>query len=285
MINYTIINSALNAVIPTPMNKEILYTIHNAGFFSNSTIRLMDIVRYFNTKKRLPDEVDSSVQWLHYKSYPGDRLDTFYFTEQEGTINYESEIDSPYITTDCMAIQFHPYHNIKFEQLKPFVDKYFTPSDTVTSVLRLYEIKYNLDYNNLCAVFYRGNSKFREMKIASYDYFIDKAKEVKAQHPNMKFLVQPDEKEFLEAFQQAFPIDTIYFTETPMINKQDSDNFFELSLDKRKEQGTNFFAALLAISKCHTVITHSGNCGLWTALYRGNSNNLHQIFNNEWLYR
>lgn len=282
MINYTIINSALNITNPPPMSKEILYCIHNAGFFSNSTIRLMDIVNYYNRNGKLPDEVDSSVQWLHYKSYPGDRLDTFYFEPEQHAEGF-GKVDSPYITTDCMAIQFHPYHNIKFEQLKPFVDKYFAPGKPVKDVLATYEAKYSLDYANLCAVFYRGNSKFREMKVASYDYFIDKAREVKAQHPSMKFLVQPDEREFLEAFQREFPNDTIYFTETPMIQKMDSDNFFELPLNKRKEQGTNFFAALLAISKCHTVITHSGNCGFWTALYRGNATNLYQIFNDEWI--
>lgn len=280
---YAILNSALNHTetenMDTPTQKRILYTIHNAGFFSNSTIRLMDIIHYFNTHKSLPDEVDSSVQWLHYKSYPGDRLDNFYFELQEGNIEHTKDIYLP----DCMAIQFDKYSNRDFEALNPFVKKYFEPGKPVKDILSVYEAKYNINYTNTCAVFYRGNSKFREMTIAPYSLFIEKAKEIKAQNPNIKFLVQPDEKEFLDAFLREFPNETFYFTETPMINKQDSDNFFELPLDKRKEQGTNFFAAVLAISKCHTIITHSGNCGLWVALYRNNAHNIHQIFNNQWL--
>lgn len=280
MINYTILNSALNAVTPPPMDKEILHTIHNAGFFSNCSIRLMDIVRFFNSKGKLPDEVDSSTQWLHYKGIPSDRPDTYYFTEQEA--EGFGVVDTPYID-NCMAFQFNDYRAVKHDQLKPYLTKYFTPSSTVWNQVEVYKNKYKLDYTQLCAVFYRGNDKVTEMKVASYDYFIDKAREVKAQHPAMKFLVQPDEKEFLEAFLQAFPNDTIYFTETPMLSKQISAVFFEQPLHKRMEYGKLFFAALLCLSKCHTIITHSGNCGLWTALYRGDSNNIHQIFEDRWL--
>lgn len=280
MIKYTIINSAVNMVEPKPMDKEILYTIHNAGFFSNCTIRLQDILNYFNKNKRLPDEVDSSVQWLHYKSYPGDRLDTFYFTEQPNEIPYNL-IDTPYIT-DCMAFQYQNYLGIKYDQLAPFIQKYFTPSEYVLNKLSAYEQNYGLQYQNLCSVFYRGNDKNREMKVSSYDHFINKAKEIKVQHPSIRFLVQPDETEFLMAFLKEFP-DSIYFKETPTLDKKDSAVFFEMEPAKRKEYGADFMAAVLAISKCHTVITHSGNCGLWTALYRGNATNLHQIFNDQWL--
>ena len=279
MIRYHTINSALNAVTPLPMDKDILRTIHNAGFFSNCTIRLMDIVTYYNINGKLPDEVDSSEQWLHYKGYPGERLDTYYFTEQD--VKEFGYVDTPYIK-DCMAFQFDSYRNVRFNQLKPFVDKYFTPSKDVTDILDTYVAKYNLDFNNLCAVFYRGNDKITEMEVSPYTAFIDKAKEVKIANPSIRFLVQPDETEFLHAFLAEFP-DSISFNETPSISKQNSAVFFETKLEDRKLYGAYFFAALLAISRCNTIITHSGNCGLWTALYRGNANNIHQIFKNEWL--
>lgn len=281
MINYTIINSAVNAVIPLPKDMSILRTIHNAGFFSNSTIRLMDIVTYYNRNGRLPDEVDSSEQWMDYRSYNGERMDTYYFTEQNNIEGF-GLVDSPYCTTDCMAFQFNDYKQLKFNQLKPFVDKYFTPSDIVTDILKGYQDKYNLYYKNLCAVFYRGNDKVREMSVSPYDVFINKAREIKEANPSIRFLVQPDETEFLQAFMAAFP-DSIYFTETPSINKQNSAVFIETKQPERKEYGAKFFAALLALSKCHTLITHSGNCGLWATLYRGNSNNIHQVFENKWL--
>jgi hypothetical protein len=281
MINYTIINSAVNYVTPEPMDKEVLTIIHNAGHFSNCTIGLQDIMGYYNKKGRLPDEIDRSQQWIHYKGVPSDRPDLNYFEITDTPIMLPPVIDTPYVY-DCMAFQFQPYKNIKLEQVLPLVNKYFNPSKLVKDKLAAYEAKYNLDYNNLCAVFYRGNDKVTEMNVSPYDLFINKAKEVKAQNPDIKFLVQPDETEFLHAFLDMFP-DSIYFTETPHLSKQMSAVFFETKLQDRQEYGAKFLAATLALSKCNTLITHSGNCGLWATLYRGHTNNLHQIFNNEWL--
>ena len=50
------------------INSEIL-TIHpSTGFFSNCTIKLLDIILYFNAVKKLPVVVDSSKQFDLYKS-------------------------------------------------------------------------------------------------------------------------------------------------------------------------------------------------------------------------
>lgn len=283
MINYTIINSAVNHVIPEPMDKEILYIIHNAGHFSNCTIGLQDLMGYYNKNQRLPDEIDRSVQWLHYKSVPSDRPDLYYFTIHPYPVETPEggKYDTPYVY-DCMAFQFQSYKGIKFEQVTPLVNKYYAPSEKVKQIVNVLENKYNLDYPNLCAVFYRGNDKVTEMNVSPYEQFINKAKEIKAQNPNIRFLVQPDETEFLHAFLSVFP-DSIHFTETPHMPKQMSAVFFETPIPKRKEYGANFMAATICLSKCNTLITHSGNCGLWATLYRGNANNVHQIFNNEWI--
>lgn len=280
-VRYTIINSAINYTTPPPMDKEVLVIIHNAGHFSNCTIGLQDLMGYYNKNKRLPDEIDRSSQWIHYKGVPSDRPDLAYFEINPLPIPTPDTYDTPYVY-DCMAFQFQPYSGIKFDQVKPLVDKYYAPSKKVLDLLSVYENKYNLDYNNLCSVFYRGNDKVVEMTVSPYEQFINKAREVKAANPNIKFLVQPDETEFLHAFLSAFP-DSIYFTETPSLSKQMSAVFFETKLGDRMEYGAKFLAATLALSKCNTLITHSGNCGLWATLYRGNTNNVHQIFNNEWL--
>jgi len=280
MIEYTIINSAVNMVDPKPEHKTVLKTIHNAGFFSNCTIRLLDIVSFFNSNKKLPDEVDSSEQFLHYKSYPGENMIPVYFNEETNVVlQCEYPVN---IRMDCMAIQFDSYRNIDFRNVLLFVKKYFEPSDIVKIILNDFEDKYKLDYPNLCSVFYRGNDKSREMEIAPYSLFIEKAKEVRSLNPDIKFLVQPDEVEFLEAFLIEFP-DSIYFTETPYISKSDTSVFFELPLYERGLYGARFFAAVLALSKCKHVITHSGNGALWLSLYRGNAENINQCFKNKWI--
>ena len=66
----------------------MLKTVHNGGFFSCTTIRLENILTYFNNNMKLPIKVDSSVQFEKYKT---DNLDITheYFKE--------NEIDIPYI--------------------------------------------------------------------------------------------------------------------------------------------------------------------------------------------
>ena len=38
----------------------------------------------------------------------------------------------------------------------------------------------------------------------------------------------------------------------------------------------------ILLSKCKFIITHTGNCGIWTVLYRNNSDGVHQYRNNIW---
>lgn len=36
-------------------------------------------------------------------------------------------------------------------------------------------------------------------------------------------------------------------------------------------------AAVLAMASCDSVLTHTGNVGAWTAIYRGSAHNLYQF--------
>ena len=279
-INYTVINSAVNKSDNMPEPKNILKTIHNAGFFSNCTIRLMDIIEYINSNNQLPDEVDSTEQFMHYKGYAGQNLIPYFFNEDAEKRTHVIGVPIPF-NYDCMSLQFADYNKLPFKELSPIIEKYFTPSIGVELIRNTMREKYQLFKHELCAVFYRGNDKSREMKVSGYDVFIERAKLVKEQNPKVKFLVQPDEKEFLDAFLAEFP-DSIYFDETPMLSKMDSAMFFELPMQQRAEYAAKFYAALLLLSECKHAITHSGNCGLWMTIYRGNTTNLHQVFNDKW---
>lgn len=282
MIQYTIINSALNHGDQPAPDMTVLKSIHNAGFFSCSTIALMDAIHYYNENKGLPDQFDRTEQYMHYKAYAGQDLITYYFDQWSiGHVHapYEGAMPMPY---DCMSIQFTPYRTLPIDDWMGITAKYFHPSDHIGNIAYNLKVKYNLDYDNTCAVFFRGNDKKREMSIAPYEAFIQKAREVKEANPNIRFLVQPDETEFLNAFLQEFP-NSVFFEETPHISKQDSAVFYELPRHERAEYGARFFAAVLCISKCSQIITHSGNCGLWACLYRGNANNVMQYFNGAWI--
>jgi hypothetical protein len=258
-----------------------IVTKHNGGFFSCCTQRLIEIVNYTNLHGQLPDIVDSSEQFLYYKSKPSENLIPVYF-EDYNNIPVNLNLPASF-STDGREMQYSPYRSINFYLLNPFIQKYFSPSKVVQNWVDVFTSKYQLDYNNLCGVFYRGNDKSRETTIAPYNEFIFKAQQILDKNPGIKFLVQPDETEFLETFTAAFPDRCIWFEETPHMKSKSSCIFYELPTNKKTEHGSTFMAATICLSKCNHLITHSGNGGNWAILYRGNTDNVYQWLIDGWI--
>lgn len=259
-------------------NENILKVVHNAGFFSCCSIALFNIIGYFNHFKYIKN-VDRTEQFSLYKKNPQENLIPLYFQDNDINIEYVKDILLfPYDSEP----QFSNYKDLNIKDIIPFIDSFFKPSNKVLDILKMFEDKYKLDYDNLCSIFYRGNDKSRETAIASYENFLSKAEEIKKINPNIRFLIQPDETEFLEEFLKKYP-DSIYFEETPHMNKKDSCMFYEIDINNRAEYACYFFAAVLASSKCKHLVTHSGNGGFWAVLYRKNIDNMYQILNNKWL--
>jgi len=255
---------------------SILKITHNAGFFSCATIRLIEIMKYFNQHKRLPETVDSSEQFAFYKKNLSDDIVSMFFKEGDNKIIHRGDME---ITKEPGEVSFGDYSKFIFEDIAPFIEHYFTPSDKVWDIAQGYISNYNIDIDNTCAVFYRGNDKVKECVITPYGDFINKAQEILNDNPDIRFLVQPDETEFLEAFTSAFPDRCFYFAETPHMRKKNSAIFYELPAHLKTEHGCNFLGAVLVIASCKHLITHSGNGGMWAVLYRGNFENVHQFFN------
>lgn len=256
---------------------NILKITHNSGFFSCFSKRLEGIVWFLNKNKSLPDKVDSSEQFSLYKENNLDDITSLYFKDNNINIKYKYHVN---FHND---MQFLNYKELDFNSLNPIIEKYFSPSKNVSDQVLFYKKKYNINYENTCAVFYRGNDKFTETNIAPYENFILKAKEIKNNNQNIKFLVQSDETEFIEAFLNEFS-DSIIIEEVPHMDRKNSSISDELDRNKRSEFGINFFGAVLIVSKCKYIITHSGNCGLWAILYRGDCNGIYQWLNNSWDY-
>jgi hypothetical protein len=249
---------------------KILKVTHNAAFFSCCSIRLYEIINYFNSNKELPEIVDSSEQFQILKNSPGD-LTNYFFETSEDEIIYEKDI---IISDTTDEIQFSNYDLINFNKVNPFVEKYFKPSHYVLESMNFFIEKYSLNFENLCGVFYRGLDKSRETTIASYDVYIDKCRDIK-NTSNVKFWVQTDETEFLKTFLQNFP-DSVVINEMPTLAKSDSLVTHHISPNERLKFGIEFLAITLLLSKCKYLVTHSGNCGHWSCLFRGNTNNVYQ---------
>jgi len=264
------------------MNKDILYITHVAGFFSCCSIRLEEIIKYFNNHQfHLPYQVNSSLQWNWYCP---SRLSSQDLTSQYFKTN-----------TDYLAFfpkekisfhhdyQYENYHSIfSHHHLYPFIYTYFQPTDEIRDLIRQLEEKYNLDYQNVCVLFYRGNDKIKDTKLGSYEEFMEKAKEIRERNPTIKFLVQSDETEFLEYMGLEF-VDCMIFDEIRHMSRNHERTVDYGVLEDNYIYSKWFLAITIVMSKCHSIILNSGNCGMWIILYRGHSKNVIQYLNNDWL--
>ena len=247
---------------------------HNAGFFSCCSVRLHDIIHFFNTHKRLPQSINVSSQFAAYKSNAGDPcedINPLLFKDiQPNIINFVKEIDYHH------DHQFTPYYQLDFENLTPFIYKYFSLCEEIDNNIKLKQEKYSIDYSNTASVFYRGNDKVTETKIGSYNEFFDKCQKIYNSNNNIRFLIQTDEQEFRDEFQQNF-YNTFFFEDMPCIKKNTSIAMQHVVDASQKHKfAQQILSVTNIVARCNHLITHSGNCGIWATLFRGNATNVHQ---------
>lgn len=95
-------------------------------------------------------------------------------------------------------------------------------------------------------------------------------------------MLQTDEIEFKDLFLSKFE-NSFFIDEIPMINKDISLVVHKILKTDKQKFAIYFLSSIICGSKCKYIITHTGNCGLWTILFRLNSNNILQYLNGNWI--
>lgn len=257
--------------VKTPI---ILKVEHTGGFFSCCSVQLGKIIKFYNKYKSVPQVINTDEQFGWYR--PG--TTETYFTTQ----NTQLSLPKKYVDYEHFY-QYTDYTKLDYAGLAPFVKKYFSPSEEIQEIMRGLEAKYLLDYDNICVLFYRGNDKVTETPVPTYEDYVKRAAALLEREPKLRFLVQSDETEFIEAMESAFPGKTVVFrdeirhiskslTTVDMVFKDDNFKF------------SKFYVAITIImSKCRHIIFGSGNCSIWIALFRGNSRNVQQFLKTGWI--
>ena len=253
-----------------------VYVNHNAGFFSCCSMKLYSLIGFFNNNKELPQFVNSSDLFQWYKIQSGDITYNYFKQYDNGNdIVYNNSIN--YHHDD----QFKNYHNLNYSEIIPFIKKYFSPSIDIEQIIQKIEIKYNLDYNNLAVLFYRGNDKHRETKLCEYDEYVTYAQEIKKINPKIKFLIQSDETEFINAFTNMFP-NSFYFKDEirHIPKKNDTVDSNKINIELFSKQ---YLAITIIMAKCKFIVCGTGNCSIWIMFYRENTNNVYQNKDGIWI--
>jgi len=221
--------------------------------------------------KELPI-VDSSNQFHLYKGtqYKGQDIIYQYFNNNPLTLAFKEPIEYTHF------YQYLPYNTINFAAIGDILDIYFEPSHTVSNIITNMEQKYSLNYSNICVLFFRGNDKLTEIERPTYNDYIIRAQKIKAENPDIQFLIQSDETEFIKRMLEEFPNSIIFHDEIRHME------FMPLSIDKidydkNLDFSLNYLAITIIMSRCKFVICNSGNCSIWICLYRKSSENVDQI--------
>ena len=260
-----------------PFTKFIVVSTHNAGFFSCCSVKLFNIVEFINSCKQLPDIVDSSQTFCWYKNKNDTDITYDYFEHYD---NVNTNILSP--IDYHQVYQFIDYSKLNYTNISPLIKKYFSPSKFINDIIDNMEKKYNLIYENICVLFYRGNDKMRETKLCGYDEYLKYAKQILIKNPHILFLIQSDESEFIEFMTNNFPDNSFYFKDEIRHVKKCNDTVDLMMPDTVSEFSKKYLAITIIMSKCKYIICGSGNCSIWIMLYRNNNNNVIQNLNGTW---
>jgi len=245
-----------------------LVILHNSGFFSNATIGLHGITEFYKAFQGLPLRVNFSKTFRDFTNYNGDDSYPLFF-------EFNAELDIPFVAEIGMsAYSLFSYRDESFNELAPFVEKYFSPTAEVDSIATYLAQKYEIDFLNTLAIVYRGTDKYRDTGLGSFSEYVDRAKVFLEIDPNLRVLVQTDQKQFLEYCKREIP-NVFYFAELPMTTT-DTVMHHVVPIDSKIDWAKRFLAVTTLLSKCRYVVTHSGNVGRWICLYRKNANGVVQ---------
>ena len=246
---------------------------HDGGFFSCCSLRLHYLIIIFNKYKQLPNIYDTTEFYTWYKQNTSSDITFNYFKHYN-----ENNIDIKYTNYinyhECF--QYKNYKTLDLISLNPFITKYFTPNDEILKIQSEIENKYSIEHDNICVLFYRGNDKITEIALPSFNKYISDANEILKKEPNIKFLIQSDETDFLDRMKIEFPNNIIFYDEIRHMSKQIStvDKVYkELNYD----YSLKYLAITLIMSKCKYIICNAGNCSIWMIFFRNNTSNVTQF--------
>jgi hypothetical protein len=264
------------------MKKSGVVFEHNAGFFSCCSVRLDKICQFINENKKLPDYVDSSRTFGWYRNHLKGKDITFDYFKHYDEISLDDYNLEEYVDYK-EYYQYEDYSNLNYDRIIPLVKKYFSLSNNIIKQYDYLNEDYKIDYDNTCVLLYRGNDKSTETNVGTHEDIIEKAHYVLSKNPDVKFLLQSDESEFIEKLSKEFPGKTFYF-KGKIRTMTSRKNTVDRVIGSNGLFSKYYLAITYLMSKCKYIVCNTGNCSIWLMFYRGNCKNVYQLSRElEWL--
>ena len=253
---------------------------NTCGFFSCCTQIFQKLCEYISKTKKYPDWYDSRELFVFYKNSIVSDIPCGIF-DMNSVNNKKMKLSNtnPYFN---ISFQYSAFSSLKFNNIKPMIDTYFKPNNKVMEIKSKLEEKYNIDYDNTVALYYRGTDKHTETKLGTKEVFEQKLLSILEDNNNLKILIQSDSQQFIDYYKEKYP-GVIFIDENLTSYKGDGIHKEVKNTELNYEKMFYLLATFLIISKCKYYICNSSNCSLWISIYRGHGNNIYQYLNGEWV--
>jgi hypothetical protein len=250
---------------------------HTGGLFSISSVILFEIIKHKKNTGINPEILDSSNTYAWYRYTNKNIFYDFFKISDINKLNNVSLMDFEYELYGSM--QFMNYSTCKLDVYFKYAEVYFNLSDNVMNIYNTIVNKYNIDFENTCCLFLRGNDKATECRIPSYNSYIITATQILKENPNLKILIQSDEKEFIDTMSKHFKNNIVFLDEIRVINRdirRTVDNH-GMTPELNHHYALKFLAIVYIMSKCKYVVCNSGNISFWILMYRQHLKNFFQL--------
>lgn len=266
---YTASTGGCSSINHPEMNQ--LDCMWNCGFYSNQTQAFLSTLILLS-HGIVPDKISYAMGFKRFKADPErDIFPDFYKIDTSVPVQLLKTVTLP----DENKKQFDLYD---FEYYNPVVRRFFGPSDLVAERKNQLLNNYQINPSETIAVLYRGTDKYTEVRLGSPQAYLQAVQQLLQQTNAKKVLVQTDQTQVLDFFKQELGDMVVHFDETPTTSGQEAMNtVMENEGNDTMDWMQWFDAALRVVSDCAFVVNHTGNCGLWMNLYRGNTTNVFQF--------
>lgn len=237
----------------------------SAGFFCQCSALFTCIIQYYKENNTWPNQIDSSKQFEIYK--PINKKGKDIFLDIFKTNYHVTSMDRhAYFHPDFHYGNYWEFGRSNWEIFSKPISRYFNPSDNIQSIIDNFIEKYNINLMNTCAIYYRGTDKSTEQELLSFKYIENRIEAIQKIDKNIKFLVQSDQKEFIDKIKEKYP--DVIFIEENIIITGNTGIHKKFKDDENYKILLNFIATMFIMKDCNYIITGSGNCSLWLALLR-----------------
>jgi len=255
--------------------KNTIFCTWNHGFFSNCSVTMQGLINLWEAQIK-PDEVNFSLGFSHFKSNDSlvNNHDIYPFFFSRAPDNDKAEFSA------APQLEHHGiYRKQNFSIYKSITKAYFNPNSIVKNIEKNLCDYYDIDFSKTIGVCYRGTDKHTEVDLATPEEYLKLTKAILSIYPDLRVLIQTDQKQVAELFKDSLGDRCFYFKEMPLtsgghvLHRKDED-FLGIS---KSEFGQRIVAVTRILSNCEFVINHTGNMAYWICIYRGNVRNVFQF--------